>query len=636
MENPLVDTINIMTNTLSSSLKICSTEVLRQLLEPVKEEYGDFSFPAMRYTKDANTLIQNINSALGKKANIVDTKLLRGFLNFVFKEELLLEKTVSYIKDGNRVKTVEIDKPLTIVVEHTSANPIHPLHMGHARNSCLGDTISRLLNARGHRVNRRFYVDDVGRQSVIAALGFKVIDQDPIALSERLNIKPDKLVGWVYAVSSTTIDLISAKEKNDKNEEEKLASILARLRQQVSPSLFDTIFDKLSEMPDIEKVISNIMVRYEKGLEPEKSLIRSIANAVLEGFKNTLERLEIHFDHWDWESDILWGGLVDKVIESVRKNKYYMIYKDAEAINIPQIIKDFLEEDKNLSKSFDLPKFIDIPPLIIRRSDGSTLYTTRDIAYSIYKFQVTKANKVINVIGTSQRLPQLQIRLALLALGYAKEATNLIHYGYEIVRLPGRAMHGRRGEYLTLDDALDEIRERAYFEIKERNQGIDDTEAKKLAEKVAVGAIRYAMVHLNSSKPLTFDIKKAVNLKESSGPYLQYTYVRAKNILEKHGEIDYESIDNNAVKEKLRRTLLISALKYSLVSAKAADDLAPEDLVSYMVSLSDLFNQWYEVDSVLHEKDRGAREMKAFLVSLVKQVLESGLTIIGIPLLERL
>ncbi len=636
MENPLVDTINIMANALSSSLKIRYTEVLRQLLEPVREEYGDFSFPVMRYTKDIDTSIQNINSALGREVNIVNIKLLRGFLNLIFKEELLLEKTVNYIKDGNKIKTVEIDKPLRVVVEHTSANPIHPLHMGHARNSCLGDTISRLLKARGYKINRRFYVDDMGRQSVIAALGFKVIGQDPMTLSGRFNIKPDKLVGWVYAVSSTTIDLISTKEKNDKDEEEKLASILARLRSQVSPSLFDAIFDGLSGMPDVEKVISNVMVRYEKGLEPEKSLIRSIANAVLEGFKNTLERLEIRFDHWDWESDILWSGLVDKVIEKVRKNKYYIMYKDAEAINTPQIIKDFLEEDESLSKSFDLPKFIDIPPLIIRRSDGSTLYTTRDIAYSIYKFQVAKADKVINIIGASQKLPQLQIRLALLALGYIKEAANLIHYGYEIVRLPGRAMHGRRGEYLTLDDALDEIRERAYFEIKERNQNIDDAEAKKLAEKVAVGAIRYAMVHLNSSKPLTFDIKKAVNLKESSGPYLQYTYVRAKNILEKHGEVDYESIDNNAVKERLRRTLFINTLKYSLVSAKAADDLAPEDLVSYMISLSDLFNQWYEVDSVLHEKDRGAREMKAFLVGLVKQVLEDGLTIIGIPLLERL
>ncbi|MCE4607381.1 MAG: arginine--tRNA ligase, partial [Caldisphaeraceae archaeon] len=613
MENPLVDTINIMANALSSSLKIRYTEVLRQLLEPVREEYGDFSFPVMRYTKDIDTSIQNINSALGREVNIVNIKLLRGFLNLIFKEELLLEKTVNYIKDGNKIKTVEIDKPLRVVVEHTSANPIHPLHMGHARNSCLGDTISRLLKARGYKINRRFYVDDMGRQSVIAALGFKVIGQDPMTLSGRFNIKPDKLVGWVYAVSSTTIDLISTKEKNDKDEEEKLASILARLRSQVSPSLFDAIFDGLSGMPDVEKVISNVMVRYEKGLEPEKSLIRSIANAVLEGFKNTLERLEIRFDHWDWESDILWSGLVDKVIEKVRKNKYYIMYKDAEAINTPQIIKDFLEEDESLSKSFDLPKFIDIPPLIIRRSDGSTLYTTRDIAYSIYKFQVAKADKVINIIGASQKLPQLQIRLALLALGYIKEAANLIHYGYEIVRLPGRAMHGRRGEYLTLDDALDEIRERAYFEIKERNQNIDDAEAKKLAEKVAVGAIRYAMVHLNSSKPLTFDIKKAVNLKESSGPYLQYTYVRAKNILEKHGEVDYESIDNNAVKERLRRTLFINTLKYSLVSAKAADDLAPEDLVSYMISLSDLFNQWYEVDSVLHEKDRGAREMKAFL-----------------------
>jgi arginyl-tRNA synthetase len=629
--------VETIAKSISENLKINYADVFRLLLEPVKEEYGDFAFPLLRYTKNPDTIIFYVNDKLDKKdLNIVNEKILSGFINFIFKEDVLFKKIVEYIGYGNKIEVEATENPKIIVVEHTSANPIHPLHMGHARNACIGDTLFRLLSARGHKINTRFYVDDMGRQSVLAALGFKIIGKNPMELSKELNIKPDKLVGWVYAVSTTTIDAMEAKMKNDIEEAEKLGSVLVRLRSQDPGNIFDLLFNKLNSLEDPEKEISNIMVRYEKGLEPEKTLVRSMANSVLEGFKETLSRLGIFYNDWDWESDILWKGLVDDMVERAKKSKYFIKYKDADAIDIPRIIEEIVKSNDIISNIIKIPKGFDMPPLILRRSDGSTLYTTRDMAYTIYKFKVTNADRVINVIGTDQRLPQLQLRLALLGLGYERESLNLMHYDYEIVRLPGKAMHGRRGEYVTLDEVLDEIKNSAIKEIKNRNPDFDNKTINEIAENISIGAIRYAMIQLNASKPLTFDINKVLNLRESSGPYLQYTYVRSINILEKHGEIDFKSIDYNAIKNKLRRSLFLKSLKFSLVAAKASDDLSPEDLASYLINLSDLFNQWYEADSVLYEKEYNVKEAKAFLVYLVKQVLEQGMHLLGIPIVKKL
>jgi len=576
------------------------------------------------------------DSLNSKNLKIVNIELISGFLNIKFDEVKLFEKITDYIKNGGGIKTKKSEKQLSIVVEHTSANPIHPLHMGHARNTCIGDTLSRLLNARGHKVNRRFYIDDMGRQVVIAALGFKTINENPMELSKKINVKPDKLVGWVYAVSSTTLDALNAKKKNNIEEAEKLATVLTRLKSQDPDNLFDKLFSGLNALNDPEKEISNIMINYEKGLEPEKSLIRSMTMSVLNGFIETLNRLDINFDNWDWESDIVWNGLVDRVINLAKNNKYFTKFKDADALDIPSIINDLVKEDQKISKIINLPKGFELPPLILRRSDGSTLYTTRDIAYSIYKFNETNADKVINVIGADQRLPQLQIRLALLGLGFKKEALNLIHYDYEIVRLPGKAMHGRRGEYVTLDEVLEDIKNKAIEELKNRNPNINNDVANEIAEKIAVGTLRFSMIQLNAMKPLTFDINKALNLRENSGPYLQYTYVRALNILEKHGKINYDAIKNETVNHKLRRSMLIKTLKFPLISAKAADDLSPEDLVSYLVSLSDQFNQWYENDNVIRENDYGIKEGKALLVELIKNTLGEGLYLLGIPKLNKI
>ncbi|MFP3285971.1 MAG: arginine--tRNA ligase [Acidilobus sp.] len=635
--DPLTRAIEASSRTLADLLKIDESLAFWSLMEPTKEEYGDAAFPAIRYTKDVSSLMIKLRETLQERygINYVSLRELNGFLNIYFEGPDLARAVIGWLREKGSMEVPTVAKPLTIVVEHTSANPIHPLHIGHTRNACIGDSLARLLSARGHKVVRRFYIDDMGRQVAIAALGFKLLNVRPNDLVKGLKVKPDKLVGWVYAVTSTTIDAIKARTSGDLEEAEKLASALARLKSQDPGNLFDRLYNSVLALKDPEAEVSSINIRYEQGLEPERSLIRELVGLVLEGFRQSLSRIGVSFDEWDWESDLVWNGMVRGLVEQAKRSAFYIKYKDADAIDVPSIVSKVLGSDPEASSAIKVPKGLEIPPLILLRSDGSTLYTTRDLAYTLLKYRSSSADKVINVIGADQRLPQLQLRIALLGLGYRKEAINTIHYDYEIVRLPTGAMHGRRGEYVTLDEVLDYAKSRALEEVRSRNPDAEGEWAEKTAEAIAVGALRYSMVQARASKPLTFNVEKALNLKESSGPYLQYTYVRANNILEKHGPIDLEGTGPEALTGQ-RRKLMVKALRTPLVIAKAADDLAPEDLVGHLVGLADDFNAWYEVDTVIHEPDRPVRELKAVITYIVKEALGLGMSVLGIPLLRRM
>ncbi|MEM4555796.1 MAG: arginine--tRNA ligase, partial [Acidilobaceae archaeon] len=232
--------------------------------------------------------------------------------------------------------------------------------------------------------------------------------------------------------------------------------------------------------------------------------------------------------------------------------------------------------------------------------------------------------------------PQLQIRLALMAIERVREALNMIHYDYEIVRLPGTRMSGRRGEYVTLDSVIDEVRTRALREVRLRNPSLSEEEARLIAEKVACGAIRFALIQAGATKPIVFDVEKALDFEANSGPYLQYSYARACNILAKHGPVDYGAVNPSAFKNEARRELLLLALRFPIVATKAIDELRPEDLASFLIRLADSFNKWYEKDSVIREPDYGTREAKALLVEIIKDVMKEGLEVLGIPPLERM
>ncbi len=619
-------------------------EVEYSVAETPSQKLGDYGAPVIRFLKrveaDPEKLLEEIRENLQAKPHIAEATTTRGYLNIRLHALELAKNVFTALRhEGDNFGIVKTSKPLRIVVEHTSANPVHPLHMGTARNMCLGDTLARLLRARGHQVQTRFYINDMGRQ--VAVLAYGVIRAN---LTPPPNVKPDHWIGLVYAITHTLIDLEKAKRELEKlrkegrdeeyreklREVDKLVAVLAELREK-DPQLFDKLVEAVKGDPDPDKTIEKIMLDYEYKRDPELAArIRSIVETCLKGFRETMKRMGVHIDVWDWESDLAWSGMVAKILEQAKKTPYYTIHKGVAALDLSK-----LQENPEIRKRLGIPEGLEIPPLILQRSSGTTLYTTRDIAYAIKKFRDYNADLVVNVIGADQKLEQLQVRLALLALGYEKEAYNMIHYAYEMVSLPGESMSGRRGRYITLDEVLDQAIARARREVEARAQpGIDPAQ---VAEKVGVAAVRYTLVSVSAQKPITFKLEEALDFERNSAPYIMYTYARAHNILARTGPPDWDNIDYTAADENpLRRKLLLQVALYPYTFAKAADEMKPEILVAYINKLADTFNRWYPTDHVAGEPDPAKKNYKIALVKAVETVLANTLRILGIEPLERM
>ncbi len=633
----------------SRGVEVCLEELVKQVKEPPNPNYGDLGFPVHRYAKKLGlnpiVLAEELASVVGESRYVLWARGLAGYVNVKFKPDYVARVVYSSIREYSDYGFNPTSKPLRIIVEHTSANPIHPLHIGHARNTFLGDTLAKLLRSRGHTVQTRFYINDAGRQVAILALGYRLLGEpDP---PEK--VKVDEWLGRIYALTNLLIEFKSIRDRVKTLEEkikrfggsereveeykelltkqDRLIADLGRLWE-VDKELFDKLSDAImGYQGDLEDEVNHIMKCYEEGVDWARKLVRRVVDLALEGIRETLSQLGIVFDKWDYESDLLWSSLVKKVVEDARKSRFFVLHKGVEAIDV-----GFYARDREVREKLDIGISMDIPPLILRRSDGTTLYTTRDIAYTLYKFRDFNADRVINVIGAEQRLPQTQLKLALYILGYRREAENLVTYLYEMVTIPGVKMSSRRYRIITIDWLLRELYSRARREVDLRRKDLSGEDRDRIAWAVAKAALRFYMVSSDPLKPLAFSFEKALSLKESSAPYLLYTYARANSILEKaSGEVDWDSIDYvGGVDSSLRYRVvwLLSKLPWSV--ACAADQLSPEILAMYLLELADTFNKWYDVDRVLAETDYGLKMFKLALVYSVRRVVGNGLRLLGI------
>jgi len=626
-------------------------EIEYVVAESPREDLGDYGVPLARFARrhrvPLDELFERVRKLLLQEPLVRDVRRAGGYLNIVLDASKAFELIAATLEaEGESFGLVRAGEPLRLVVEHTSANPVHPLHIGHARNASLGDTLARLLRARGHWVETRFYINDMGRQVAVMVYGFRLAGLSDVPPGE----KPDHFIGLVYAMTHTLADIESLKKrieeaKNSGDEEryrqllrelDSLVADAARLRER-NPELFDRIAEAIKGR-DPDRDISELMRSYEYRTDEEVvRLFRRLVERCLQGFRETLARLNVHHDRWDWESDLAWQSLVGKILEEARRSPYYTLHRGAEALNLQPLL-----EDPEVRKALGIPEGYEVPPLVLRRSDGTTLYTTRDIAYTLKKFREARADKVFNVIAAEQRLEQLQVRLALIALGYRREGLNTIHYAYEMVNLPGQKMSGRRGRYITLDQLIDQAVAIARREVEKRSPDLTPEEKDRIAQAVGAAAVRYALVSVSAPKPMTFDINRALDFDQSSAPYILYTHARAANILRKAeqrgitpspAQADPAAIEENP----LRRKLVVKTLEYPYIFAKAADEQRPELLVAYINTYADTFNKWYASgDSAVNELDPGKRAAKLLAVKAAKQVLANTLNILGITPIDRM
>jgi arginyl-tRNA synthetase len=557
-----------------------------------------------------------------------------GYINFRVNSEafsrLTIESARTLDKEYGYVKTAE---PQDILLEHTSVNPVHPIHIGQARNPMLGDALSRILINHGHKVSRHYYVDDVGRQSAVIAYGYSKLGKT------KPEGKPDRFIGGVYAVTSCIMEVLRLKKavaagnvdgqdlKKLQRDLDEWTSISADMEERF-PELFSKLFEAISKDSDPEAQVGQLIRGYEAGEEEAKRLLREVCLLCLEGFKETLASVEISVDCWDWESDLIWNGNVTHALEALKSTPYVF-----EENGVLEFDAEKVADDLDLKKTLGISEDHEIPPLTLVRGDGTSLYTTRDIAYHLWKF--TQAERVINVIGMEQTLPQLQLKLALSALGHSDYIGRLTHFAYSLVRLPGHRMSSRRGRYITLDEVMDGAAERAYAEVSKRSPHLSEEEKRQISIFVGKGAVKFALVVVDPTKPVVFTWDRVLDFEKNSAPYIQYSHARAQSILRKADRTP-DDADFSLLVDSMERDMVLTLARFPEVFLDAAKNLRPNAIADYVNSLADKFNKFYTKLPVLKADSKGLSDARLALVDAIRIVFRNGLKLIGIEAPERM
>ena len=581
------------------------------LEEPPDPKLGDLASTicfdlAKSLHKSPTWLAAELSKAMELGGLIARVEIAGSYINFFVDIPQLVELTLRTIEQADsKYGGLDIGKGRKVVIEHTSVNPTKPLHIGHGRNAVIGDAMARILRALGHEVEVQNYIDDMGRQVAETLLAYRLIKRKPRA-------KFDHVLGLIYA----------------------------------------DMHKRLGRDPKLQQQVGEVLAQLELGRGPTVRRARQLAERCVKANLETTDRLGISYDLLVWESDIARSGMLKEALERLQATPYVIKGTGGRAGTLILRLADFGIGDK-----------------VLVRSDGTAVYTARDIAYQLWKFGRTKAGllfklhskrldgtkthttvqrgkaitkfgnatKVINVIGAEQRFPQQVVFTALKALGLEKEHENSHHLAYEHVWLPSGRFSGRKGTWVgfSVDDAVEEAVARAYVVVKEHAPKASERFKREAAEFVGVGAVRYSLVSTSPEKRITFKWEEALNFDRNSGPAVQYSHARACSILRRaKSRGGKHSSDVFKLLQEQRLVKLLS--RFPEVVREAGEKLQPHTPALYAAELSLAFNTFYEVAPVIEAETKELRAARLRLVNCVRIVLRNALELMGITAPERM
>ena len=361
---------------------------------------------------------------------------------------------------------------------------------------------------------------------------------------------------------------------------------------------------KLKENPELKDEVQQMLVKWEKGDKATRALWKKINDWAISGFKETYVIFGSRFDVFFHESEFY-----DKAKPIIKKGiKKGVFYKNDKGALLAKLEPD-------------------LPDKTVLRSDGTSIYVTNDLALTKHKFQKYKLNRAIWVVASEQNLYFRQLFSIFKKLGYSF-AGDCYHLSYGLVNLPEGKMKSREGKVIDADELIEDVKELALHEVNTRYE-LPKKQAEGRAMKIALAAIKYYLLSLEPVKDIMFEPQKAVAFEGETGPYLQYTYARARSILRKSGK-DIRFTQSFGGQEI---AIIKQLSQYTWIIKKCAHEMKPNYLANYLFELATLFNEFYHALQVVGSERE--RELLT-LVAATSIVLKGGLELLGIEVLEEM
>jgi arginyl-tRNA synthetase len=543
---------------------------------------GEVAFPCHRSAQVAKRPPEEVASALASafptSPRIRSVSSKGAYVNFRIDMVALTQATLELVLSrGNRYGHGEPAGP-PAVVEHTSANPTGPFHIGRVRNGIIGDTFARVLRASGTPVTTQYYVDDMGRQA---------------AMITWIWSKPRET--WPESIRKAVDGEEEPGEKPDRHRGRPYPAVSAYLK----------------EHEDAREEVAQLVQQIESGTIPPEH--RALAQAILGGMLESLARLGIGFDEFVWESDFVRNGSVDRVLERLKA--------------CPHAVQEPNGAWAIDASSYGLPK--ESTHLVFQRSNGTSLYITRDIAYHLAKF--ARFARVIDVLGQDHQLHARCLNALLTEMEEPRRPEFVI---YQDITVPeGGRMSTRGGSAVWLDHLLSEAVDRARAEVLARREDLPDQDVERIAEAVATGAVRYHIVRAAPDKPVVFRWEDALSFEGRSGPFVQYSYARASSVLRKGEALDPPyPFDAGRLSDPEEQALVRILSRFPRTVAYVARSGHVHAVAGYAHEVADQFNRFYHALPVLRSGEE--RASRIALVAAMRQTLGNALDLLGIVPLE--
>lgn len=508
-----------------------------------------------------------------------------GFLNLKIKEEFL----ASYLEDMQAAKKFgleEAKKPKTIIIDYGGPNVAKPLHVGHLRSAIIGESVKRIARYMGHKVIGDIHLGDWGLQMGLIMTELKERQPDLVYFDEEYAGNYPEEAPFTISELEEIYPAASAKSKEDTAYKEKAMEATYKL---------------------------------QSGVRGYRALWDHILSVSVTDLKKNYANLSVDFDLWKGESDV--QERIPGMVSYMKENGYAHESQGALVVDVKE------ETDTK-----------EIPPCMILKSDGASLYNTTDLATIMERMELYAPDEMIYVVDKRQELYFEQVFRCAKKTKLVKPETKLFFLGFGTMNgKDGRPFKTREGGVMRLERLLLEINEEMYAKISE-NDAMPEEEAEKTARQIALAAVKYGDLSNQASKDYIFDVEKFSSFEGDTGPYILYTIVRIKSILHKYeeqgGSVSAALLKKAESAEE--KALMIELSKFNASVEAAYLEIAPHKICAYIYDLANAFNRFYHGTKILAETDEEKKAGFIALLALTRDILEESIGLLGFSAPERM